>query len=724
MDKPKTYNSQEAEKRWQQHWEKQKIYAFQKGKKPVYSIDTPPPTLSGAMHIGHAYSYSQGDFIARYQRMLGKSVLYPFGTDDNGLPTERMVEKLKNVKGARMDRSAFIKLCSQTVEELKPTFIQPWKNLGISCDFSETYSTIDKHSMAISQYSFLDLHHKGKVYQEESPVAWCTTCQTAIAQAEFENVDQSSTFNDIAFKAHGKDLVISTTRPELLAACVAIFVHPTDKRYKHLVDKFATVPLFGFDVPIYADDKVDSTKGSGAVMCCTFGDKTDIEWWRKYKLPLRIIFENHGKLNKLAGKYEGLSLKEGRKELLADLKTQGSLRGQKAIQHAVNVHERCGTEIEFLKTKQWYVRVLDMKEHLLEAADNILWTPDFMKQRFVHWVENLGWDWCISRQRFYGVPIPVWYCKDCGNTLLASEKDLPVDPTKDKPPKACTCGSKQFVPEYDVLDTWATSSLTPQLVLDWPENKQFSSSYPMTLRIQAHEIIRTWAFYTIVKSVYHHRTVPWSNIMLSGFVMDPHGQKMSKSKGNVIEPQAMIDKFSADAVRYWAASGKLGEDIAYQEKELLNGQRTVTKLWNATQFVSLHLADYLDKKPKLELMDQWLLSKLQDLTATVTQSFDEYSYWKVKSDVDQFFWHTFCDYYLEIVKDRLYNPDKRGKEARASAQYTLHTALLTLLKLFAPLMPYITEEIYMQLFQKKEKTKSIHVSSWPVVEKNLFNKEN
>ncbi|HLC72825.1 MAG TPA: valine--tRNA ligase [Candidatus Nanoarchaeia archaeon] len=726
MDKPKTYNPQEAEKKWQQHWEKEKLYKFiqPKNTKDIFSIDTPPPTLSGAMHIGHAFSYCQGDFIARFQRMLGKQVLCPFGTDDNGLPTERLVEKLKNVKGTHMEREAFVKLCEKTVLELKKDFVQPWKDLGISCDFEQSYSTIDRHSLKVSQYSFLDLYHKGRIYREESPVAWCTTCQTAIAQAEFDNIEQASTFNNIVFKVHDKELIISTTRPELLPACVALMIHPSHKQYKEFKGKFAKVPLFDYEVPILADEKVDPTKGTGIVMCCTFGDKVDIEWWRKYKLPLRIIFEKHGKMNSLAKQYQGKTLKETRKEILKALQDQKLLIKQQPIQHAVNVHERCGTEIEFLKTHQLYIRVLDMKEELIEAADKIQWHPEFMKKRYIHWVENLNWDWCISRQRFYGVPFPLWYCKKCSNIILADAKDLPLDPLSHKPKKACDCGSKEFIPEQDVMDTWTTSSVTPQIVLDWPANeKQFTALSPMSYRFQAHDIIRVWTFYTIVKSLYHHKKVPWTTIGISGYVLDPKGEKMSKSKGNVIDPQTIYHKFSADALRYWSANFKLGEDISYQEKDVMTGQKTVTKLWNAAQFVTSHLAEKPTNKQKLELMDQWLLTRLQQLIQDCTESFNQYSFWIVKSAVDNFFWHTFCDDYLEIVKDRLYNPDKRGKEARASAQFTLHTALLTLLKLFAPIMPYITEEIYMQLFSKEEKTKSIHISSWPTVDKKLISEE-
>ncbi|MEK6903253.1 MAG: valine--tRNA ligase [Nanoarchaeota archaeon] len=717
MDKPLAYDPNIIEKKWQAYWEKQKIYSFQQPKdtENVFSIDTPPPTLSGAMHIGHAFSYCQGDFIARYQRMRGKTVLCPFGTDDNGLPTERLVEKLKNVKGTKMDRESFVNLCEKTVAELKPDFVQPWKAIGSSCDFSTSYSTIDENSRRTSQYSFLDLSRKGRVYREESPVAWCTQCQTAIAQAEFDNIESSSTFNDILFRVGGKDLIISTTRPELLAACAAVMVHPGDKRYKQFVGKFAIVPLFTYEVPILADEHVAMDKGSGAVMCCTFGDKVDIAWWRKYKLPLRVIFEKHGMMNALAGVYQGKPLKEAKKLILDDLKQQKLLIKQQSITHAVNVHERCGTPVEFLKTTQWYIRVLDMKEQLIEAADKITWYPEFMKKRYTHWVENLGWDWCISRQRFYGIPFPVWYCKQCSNILFADEKDLPIDPLFHQPKKRCSCGSNEFIPEKDVMDTWATSSLTPDIVLGWPDHeKQFTSLSPMSYRFQAHDLIRVWTFYTIVKSLLHHNQIPWNTISISGFLLDPKGEKMSKSKGNVIDPVMIIQKFSADALRYWAAGSKLGEDLAYQEKDVVTGQKTVMKLWNASNFISSHLKDYKPKKPKtFELMDAWLLSKLHAVVVKSTDAFEHYAYWQAKAEVDFFFWHTLCDQYLEIVKDRLYNPDKRGETGKESAQYTLHVAFSTLLKLFAPFLPFITEELYFQLFQKEEKEKSIHLSSWP-----------
>ncbi len=717
MELPSHYHPQTIEKKWQMYWQEHKIYAFdRKSKKKNFSIDTPPPTLSGQMHMGHAFSYSQGDYIARYHRMKGENVFYPFGTDDNGLPTERLVEKMNNVRLSRMERSAFIALCNKTLATIKPSFAQDWISLGMSADFASSYSTISPHSIATSQRSFIELYHQGKIYREEAPVTWCPTCQTAIAQAEFDNVEKSSFFNDIRFTVDHKDVTISTTRPELLPACVALMYHPDDARYKKFDGKFATVPLFNYEVPILSDKKVDPEKGTGILMVCTFGDKSDVEWWYTHKLPLRVIIARNGTLNETAGLYKGLSLLEARTKILDDLRAQRHLLQQRSITHPVNVHERCGTEIEFLKTGQWFIKVLDHKQELIDAADKIAWHPEHMKVRYVHWVQNLQWDWCISRQRFFGVPFPLWTCRRCSETILADTRDLPVDPLNDRPKKKCECGSSDFIPEQDVMDTWATSSLTPQIALQWiTDEKAFLKRFPMSVRLQAHEIIRTWCFYTIVKSLYHHKTVPWTSIMMSGNVLDPHGEKMSKSKGNVVNPQAIFSSYGADAIRFWAAGSKLGDDFSYHDKDLKTAQRLLVKLWNASRFVLPHFVHYNSKRPKkLEVIDSWLLSKLYRLVQRCTEAFDQYEYSIARKETENFFWNTFCDHYLEIIKDRLYN-DRSG-ETQSSAKYTLYHALLIQLKLFAPFLPHITEEIYSYLFNRHEKLKSIHLSSWPSVD--------
>ncbi|MEM4270616.1 MAG: valine--tRNA ligase [Candidatus Pacearchaeota archaeon] len=712
-EKSKEYNFKEAEPRIREFWEKEKLYAFDKNsKKKIYSVDTPPPTVSGEMHIGHACSYSQQDFVIRYKRMSGFNIFYPFGTDDNGLPTERLVEKTKKVKAKDMPRQDFIKLCMEFLEIERPRFIQDWKNIGISCDWSIFYSTIDEHSRRIAQWSFLDLYKKGRLYRKDAPAMFCPECKTGVAQVEVQDKEIESTFNDIIFKIDDEELVIATTRPELLPACVAIFYHPGDKRYERYKGKLAKVPLFNFEVPILEDERADPEKGTGIVMCCTFGDQTDMEWQKAHNLPIKIAITEDGKMTSLAEKYQGLTIKEARKEIINDLKKAGLLKKQVPIKHMVNVHERCGTEIEFIKSKQWFVKYLDLKDKMLRWGSELIWHPEYMKHRYDNWVKGLQWDWLISNQRYFGVAFPVWYCSRCEEVILAKEEDLPVDPLKDKPSviKCPKCGSKDFVPETDVLNTWFTSSMTPQIAI-WLMPKEIQKKlFPMDLRPQAHEIITFWLFNTVVKSRLHFGKNPWKHALISGFVT-MQGEKMSKSKGNIVRPQDIIEKYGADAIRYWAASSKLGEDFDYQEKDIITGKKTITKLWNASKFVFMNLQDYNGQKPKkLEKLDEQFLDKLNSVVKKSTEAFENYEYSKAKTEVDNFFWQDFCDNYLEIIKNRIYN--EKG-DKRLSAQYTLYQSLLTILKLFAPFMPYITEEIYQIYFRKTEKEKSIHLSSWP-----------
>jgi valyl-tRNA synthetase len=719
MELPQTYDPQTAEEKWQKFWEKHKIFAFdEKNTKNVFSIDTPPPYASADhLHVGHGMHYSQFEFVARFQRMRGKNVFFPMGFDDNGLPTETYVEKKYNINKSKTTRADFIKLCLEETKKAGETYRNLFTRLGFSLDWSLLYQTIDERSRRVGQKSFLLLHSQDRLERTDYPAMWCMKCQTTIAQADLEDVDASSYFNDIIFTCGGKDLVIATTRPELLAACVALFYHPQDKRYHSLKGKFAKVPLFDYEVPILADESVEQDKGTGLMMVCTFGDKADIEKWHKFHLPIRVIFTEYGKLNELAGIYKGLTIKDARKAILEDLKEKKYLIGQKQITHAVNVHERCATEIEFLKKPQWQIKILDKKEELIEMGQKVKWYPDHMRIRYEHWVKNLQWNWVISRQRHYGVPFPVWYCQDCGKTLLAEEKDLPVDPREQKYKGKCSCGSSKIEPEMDVMDTWMISSCTPEINADWGGKKERKNFLPMSLRPNAHDIIRTWDFYTIVKGYYHRRALPWMDVMISGHGQDPHGRKMSKSKDNFVVAQDVIKKYSADAFRFWAASVTLGEDLPYQEKELVAGQKFITKLWNASRLIAPQLAGKVKKPGSLMPVDRWLLSKLQDLVKNCTGSFSVYQYSIAKKKLEDFFWHTFCDYYLEIVKDRLYNG--KGDE-KLSAQYTLSTALLALLKLLAPIMPHITEELYQLLYLSHEKAKSIHISSWPETDETLI----
>jgi valyl-tRNA synthetase len=728
MELAKKYDFELIENKWKETWKKKGIYRFDKNsKKPIFSVDTPPPTVSGNMHIGHAASYSQQDFFVRYQRMKQNNVFFPFGTDDNGLPTERLVEKLKKVRSKTMGRSEFIDLCQKTIKEIKPAFVQDWRDIGMSCDFETTYSTLDNHCIKTSQKSFLDLFEKKLVYQKSAPTMWCVNCQTAIAQAELEDKEFNSTFNDVLFKVGDDDLVIATTRPELLAACVCVYVHPTDKRYKKIVGKKAKVPLFNHEVPIFADESADPEKGSGVLMVCSYGDKYDVEAITKRKLDPRIVFTRYGALNSLAGNYEGLKIKAARKQILEDLEFEKLLLNKKLIKHAVNVHDKCGTEVEFLESKQWFIEVLNNKKKLLKAADKINWYPEFMKQRYLRWVEDLQWDWSISRQRHFGVSFPVWYCKDCGKPIMASEKQLPVNPLKDKPLNKCSCGSSNVIPEEDVMDTWATSSVTPQIVLDWIKdnegtyaNVNFEKMYPMSLRPQAHDIIRTWAFYTIVKGLYHNNKTPWKNIAISGHVLDKNGKKMSKSVGNVVDPKKVLKEHGADVLRFWSASAGMGRDILFNEEELRSAKKTITKLWNASKFALMHLKDFdPTKKVKLTDLDKGIISKFNKIIKESGEAFDSYEYSKSKFATEGFFWTQFCDNYLEVSKDRLYNPLERGEESRRSAQYTLSYLLNSILKMFAPIMPFITEEIYSVYYAEIEKVNSIHISSWPKYDKKL-----
>jgi len=682
------------EDKWRKFWEKNGIFRFDpKHKGKVFSIDTPPPYISGKMHIGHAFSYSQQDFIIRFMRMRGRNVFYPFGTDDNGLPTERFIEKLNNVRSRDMGRAEFIKLCLKTLKKVAPEHIQDFKDLGISSDYAMYYSTIDEHSQRVSQRSFIDLVKQGDAYKKNFPTIWCPECQTSIAQAELEDRESGSLFSTLKFKVGAKDLLIATTRPELLPACVAIFVHPKDKRYKKFVGKKAKVPLFDFEVPILEDESAEIDKGTGVLMICSYGDRFDVDAINKHKLEAKIILNKDGTL-KVAG-YEGLKIKAARKKILADLESAGLVKEKKDISHVVNCHDKGGTAIESLPTQQWSMKIIDKKK------------------KYDNWVKGLEWDWSISRNRHFGVPIPVWEC-ECGEVILPSEKELPVDPLQTK--KKCGKCGKNAVGEKMVLDTWATSSLTPQIAIELPGAKG-KVKLPMSLRPQGHDIIRTWAFYTIVKAYLHEKKIPWEDIAISGNV-SLKGEKMSKSKGNVVKPQAIMDEYGSDALRFWAAGSKLGNDLDYQEKDLVAGKKTVNKLLNASRFVFMNLKGYGGKRPKkLVADDEEFLGKLNEVINLCTKSFEKYQYSRAKQEVEQFFWSDFCDNYLESVKTLVY----KGKgPKKLSAQYTLYRSLLSILKMFAPIMPFITEEIYQEHFRKLEKDQSIHVSGWPKAGKEKY----
>lgn len=709
----KKYNAREKEEKWLNYWKNNGIYDFNIDEREVFSIDTPPPTVNGKIHIGHIFSYSQTEMIARYKRLRGYNIFYPFGFDDNGLPSERLVEKEQGKKAHEIGREEFSKLCYETTDKYEAEFQDLFSKMGVSTDWNIHYKTVSPSTIKISQRSFLDLIDKGYCYHKESPTLWCNECLTSIAQAELETKTIKTTFNYIKFKTKEtqEEFIIATTRPELLPAIVSVFVNPNDEKNKHLIGKTACIPIINIEVPIMADEKVDACKGTGVVMCCTFGDQTDIEWWKKYNLPLKYIFTNNGRIIDSVPNYGGMKIKEARKQIVEDLQEGGFIVKIEELEHEVGIHERCGKEVEYSVMKQWFIDTMSHKDDFIRIGNEIKWHPDHMHNRYNEWVENIMWDWCISRQRYFGVPFPVWYCKKCGEPVFASVEDLPVNPLSDKPKtnKCSKCGCTEFVPETDVMDTWATSSLTPMINMKYGEKDNYESFLkPMSLRTNASEIIRTWDFYTIVKSFYHFGTRPWDNVMISGFVMASKGEKISKSKGNSkIEPMDAIKQYSADVLRYWAGTGRLGTDIVYSDETLLRGKKLVNKIWNVSKFIEMHLTDFKDKEfNDFEYIDRYILGKYKEMEETFIKYLDDYEVGLALNALERFFWD-FCDNYIEIVKHRLYRPEEFGEEARYSGQKTIHIILYKLLQDFSIYFPFITEEIYQELFSKE---KSIHLT--------------
>jgi valyl-tRNA synthetase len=708
------YNHLINEEKWMRRWKEDKTYKFKLDGRKIFSIDTPPPTVSGKIHIGHIFSYSQTEMVARYKRLRDYNVFYPFGFDDNGLPSERLVEKEIGKKASEIGREEFNKLCIETTNRYEEEFKVLFSKMGVSTDWDLAYKTVSPETIKISQASFLDLVQKNHAYHKESPALWCNECLTSIAQAELETKRVETNFNYINFKAENKEFTIATTRPELLPAIVAVFVNPNDPQNKDLIGQEATIPLINIKVPILGDEKVDPDKGTGIVMCCTFGDQTDIEWWKKYNLPLKNILTNEGFLNSNAGQYEGLRIKQARKKIVEDLQELGYLVKVEPLEHDVQVHERCGKEIEYTIIKQWFIDLISNKEAFLKKGEEINWYPEHMSKRYKEWVENVMWDWCISRQRYFGVPFPVWYCEDCHKPHFAEVEDLPVNPLVDKPKTSCSCGSNNFIPEKDVMDTWATSSVTPLINMRYgTENNYEKELRPMSLRTNASEIIRTWDFYTIVKSFYHFNEKPWENVMISGFVMADKGEKISKSKENSKqEPFELINNYSADVIRYWAASGRLGTDIVFSEETLLRGKKLLNKLWNVSKFIEMHLTDY-DKNTKvkdLEYFDRWILSKYSEMENQYLSYMDDYEVGLALNVLEKFFWN-FCDNYIEIVKHRLYRPEEFDAEKRLSGQYTVYTILFKLLQKMSIFFPFMTEEISRELYDSNVSIHNTKISS-------------
>ena len=728
------YDPEAVEPRWQEQWVQNGTYAYENGDADTqYTIDTPPPTVSGDLHMGHLYQFTLQDFVARFHRMYDDAVYFPFGYDDNGIASERLTERELGINHGDFSRREFQEKCRDVCQEYEREFTDDVQSLAVSIDWSNTYKTIEPRVQRISQLSFIDLYEKGREYRQRAPTIWCPDCETAISQVEQEDQRKHTSFNDIAFEIveygdgstpegdtgpgeTGDSFTISTTRPELLPACVSVFVHPEDDENQHLVGGTARVPLFGQEVPIIEDERVDRETGSGIVMCCTFGDQTDIEWYQAHDLDLRIAIDESGTMTDVADEYEGLSTSEAREAIIEDHDDAGYLLESRDHEHAVQVHERCEEEVEYLVTEQWYVRLLDKTEEYLEAGRQMNWYPEKMFSRYEHWIEGLEWDWCISRQRDSGIPFPVWYCTDCGEVILADRERLPVEPIEDEPAiDACpSCGCESFEPETDVFDTWATSSLTPLLNAGWDwdsETEEYTMDrdqlYPFTLRPQGHDIISFWLFHTLVKCYEHTGEVPFEDVMINGMVLDENREAMSSSRGNVIPPGEVLAEFPVDAARYWAAGTSIGDDFPYREGDLEAGERLLQKLWNASRLVDqLTPADPPESPATEDLaaIDRWLLAKLDATVESVTDRFQAYEFAKARDELRTFFWSTFCDDYLEIAKQRL------SDGGDPSTEHALVTAHRTFLKLWAPFLPHITEELWRRLYEGEE---SLHTTNWP-----------
>ena len=702
------------QEKWSAKWDADGIYRFHNVKgKQVFVIDSPPPFPTGEFHMGGVLNWSYFDFVARFKRMQGYSVMLPQGWDCHGFPTEVKVEK----KHGRLPREEFRAKCLEWTHDMISTIKPQMNQLGFSIDWTREYKTIDDSYKRIVQLSLLKNLESGLVYRAEHPVLWCPTCGSAIAKAESEEIQRETALNYVKFPFEQDPksfLLIATTRPELLHACVAVAVNPADERFKKFVGTKLRTPLHNKSVPIIADAAVSVEFGTGAVMICTFGDKQDLLWQKQHSLPVIKAIDERGLLLN-AGDYTGSHLEKARPKIIEDLAAKGFLEKQEKLQQTVKIHDRCKKPVELVTSTQWFLRIKGNEEKIRKAALDASWFPPFALQLFMDWLDGLEWDWCFSRQRTFGIPIPFWYCEKCSKVYPPSEKDLPVDPAKDSAPVAkCECGGN-VLGEKGICDGWVDSSITPLIISGWPDSKDFSSLYPISLRPQGTDIIRTWAFYTIYRCLMLTGESPFKDVLINGMVQGEDKKKMSKSLGNYVEAKEVIGKYGSDALRQWAAlAGLTGKDLAYAPKEVERAKSFLTKLWNASKFVEK--LPQVKEKPELALSDKWILSRLSATEAVVTNGMKNYDFYSSINAIYEFFWHDFCDFYLEDIKYRVYDDNSTSRDG---AFYACRKVLEDVLKMLAPFAPFTTEELYSNLFSKGGE--SIHLQEWPVADENAVN---
>jgi len=710
VDIPETYDPERIEEDWRSYWLEESVYAYEDTSATDYVIDTPPPYPTGNLHIGNALGWCYMDFLARYRRMQGDDVLFPQGWDCHGLPTEVKVEENQDIHRTDVPRDEFRQMCVDHTESQIDAMKAQMQNLGFSQDWEHEYRTMDSSYWGKTQRSFVEMAQEDYVYRDEHPVNWCPRCQTAIADAEVETEDRDGTLYYITFPGvDNDDIEIATTRPELLAATGAIAVDPEDERFEDRVGDTFEVPPIGQEVELIEDDEVDPDFGTGAVMISTFGDKQDVDWWAEYDLELRAVLTEDGHLNEMAGEYEGLTIEEAKEAIPADLEEAGLLVDTEPVEQSVGVCWRCDTPIEILSKDQWFVEV--RQDEILEKAEEVDWIPEHMYARLEEWTEGMSWDWVISRQRVFATPIPAWQCEDCGHWEIAALEELPVEPTDTEPSvDSCPeCGGTDWTGETDVMDTWMDSSISAMHVAGWPD----SDFEPVALREQGHDIIRTWAFYTLLRTAALEDEKPWDTALINGMVFGPDGNKMSKSRGNVVSPDEVLEEESADAFRQaMAVGGQPGADVQFQWKEVTAASRFITKVWNVFRFASEHLdADTPTvSAPAYRDTDRWILDRLATVSEDVEAAMDENRFDKAVRLLREFVWEDLADDYLELVKGRLYNGRPGERDAARAALYEVLSATV---KMLAPISPFVTEELWHHLPGTEG---SVHEAAWPAID--------